>query len=139
MAGPLILDTHVWFWFAETNRRLDRSSALAVIRSALEENRLAVSVISVWELAMLESKGRLSLRPNGPQWIDEALALPELQLLPLTPRIAVESTRLPGDLHGDPADRMIVASARVLAGTIVTADGKIIAYGQAGMASVLEV
>jgi PIN domain nuclease of toxin-antitoxin system len=139
MSGPLILDTHVWFWFAQTDLKLDRSSALAVIRSALEKNRLAVSVISVWELAMLESKGRLALRPNGQQWIDEALSLPGLELLPLTPRIAVESTRLPGDLHGDPADRMIVASARVLAGTVVTADAKIIAYGQAGMASVLEV
>jgi len=139
MAGSLILDTHVWFWFAETDRRLDRSSTLSGIHAALGEGRLAVSVISIWELAMLESKRRLSLRPDARRWIEDALALPGLQLWQLTPEIALTSTRLPGNLHGDPADRMIVASALQHRASLITADERLIEYARQGHVNVLPV
>jgi PIN domain nuclease of toxin-antitoxin system len=67
---------------------------------------LLVSVISVWEIGMLESKGRLLLNLPCEAWVREALKTPGLTLAPLTPEIAVDSTRLPGAFHGDPADRI---------------------------------
>jgi PIN domain nuclease of toxin-antitoxin system len=70
-------------------------------------------------------------------WVRNALATPGLILAPLTPEIAIASTRLPGDLHGDPADRLIVATARVHGATLMTKDSKLLAYGRAGHASVM--
>jgi PIN domain nuclease of toxin-antitoxin system len=66
-----------------------------------------------------------------------ALALPGIHLAPLEPAVAVASTRLPGDLHGDPADRLIVATARQLGATLVTADAAVLAYGRLGQVDVL--
>jgi PIN domain nuclease of toxin-antitoxin system len=86
--------------------------------------------MSIWELAMLVSKGRVTLQTPLLDWVREALRTPGLSLVPLTPEIAVESTRLPGNFHGDPADRIIVASARETGSTIVTRDRLILAYGK---------
>jgi len=91
---------------------------------------LLLSVISVWEVGLLDSKGRLDLFTPCEQWVREALATPGLTLVPLTPEIAVLSTRLPGDFHSDPADRIIAATARITGARLATCDRKMIAYAR---------
>jgi len=115
----ILLDTHAWIWWAaETPRRLT-----ARARRAIEDSpSIAVSAISPWEVAMLVAKGRLELDRDVLVWIRQALALPRVTLVPLTPEIAVRSTRLGAGFPGDPADRIIVASARELGASLVTKD-----------------
>lgn len=88
---------------------------------------------------MLEAKGRIRLLPDCLSWVRRALAVPGFVLIPFSLEIAIESTRLPGALHGDPADRIIAATARVLNGTLVTKNKSLIAYGQTGAINVLPV
>ena len=86
--------------------------------------------MSIWELAMLEKRGRVALPRNIRSWIEDALSPPGVSVAPLTPEIAVESVHLPGDLHGNPADRMLIATARVLGATLLTKDHRMIQYAR---------
>ena len=110
-----VLDTHVWVWCAAGD---PRAAALADFKG-----RPIVSAISVWEVAMLESRGRLQLEPDVDTWVDSTLA-PPVALEPISPAICVESCRMPG-LHGDPADRLIVATSVILGLPLITADENI--------------
>ncbi|MGB7412608.1 MAG: type II toxin-antitoxin system VapC family toxin [Thermosynechococcaceae cyanobacterium] len=125
----LLLDTHIWIWLL--NGDADRLSVegLVAIKNAGRSSQLGVSAISVWEVGMLESKGRLRLSKGCLDWVRDALAVPGLRLLPLTPEIAIESSRLPGQIHGDPADRILAATARLLNATLITQDLKLLEYG----------
>ena len=136
--GLLLLDTHCWLW-AQLGK-LDRLSrhALKAIRAAESGGNLRISVISVWELGMLENRGRVALPMNIRSWVAEALTKPGISLVPLTPEIAVESSNLPGDLHGDPADRIIAATARAWNATILTKDQRLIDYSRQRHVRVLE-
>src|SRR5580658_2383843 len=102
----LLLDTHCWLW-AQLGliQKLSRA-ALEAIRGAESDGKLRISVISIWELAMLEKRGRVALPMNVQTWVDQALSKPGIAVTPLTPEIMIESVHLPGELHGDPADRM---------------------------------
>jgi PIN domain nuclease of toxin-antitoxin system len=84
------------------------------------------------------NKARLRLHCDVGEWIEQALKLPGIALAPLSPIIAVASTRLPGEIHGDPADRIIVATARHLGLRLVTADALLLAYAKMGYLDVLE-
>jgi len=132
----LLLDTHVWVWLMEGNDRL-LPDVRDAIQSAVPERLLSVAAISVWEVAMLEAKGRIVLDVDCNVWVRRALAAPGLSLTPLHPEIAVASTRLPDDFHGDPADRIIVATARQGGCTLVTADEAILKYAKSGHVRVL--
>jgi PIN domain nuclease of toxin-antitoxin system len=88
---------------------------------------------------MLESKGRIALPMNVRTWVDRALRKPGISVAPLTPEIAIESVHLPGDLHGDPADRMLVATARVLGATLATKDARLIRYSRQRRVKAIEV
>lgn len=121
-----LLDTHIWFWWVQDLTKL--SAAQLTLLSTSPPNSLGVSVYSVWEIAMLVEKGRLTLNQPIDVWVHLARAAPGVQLLALTPEIAIESTRLPDPFHKDPADRILVATARVLNIPIVTEDRKILAY-----------
>lgn len=134
--SALLLDTHVFVWLLAGNERLGTQARL-VIEQAAEADQLYLSAISPWEIAMLVSKGRLILEQDVGEWMDAALALPGIRLVPLLPNISVASTRLPGSLHADPADRIIVATARHLAASLLTADGLLLNYGEAGYMKVL--
>ncbi len=139
MGGPaltLLLDTHVWLWLASGDRRLPRRHVRRIAEAA-RAGSLLVSPISAWEVAMLERRGRIRLGRSISLWLDEALSAPGLNVTPLTPRIAAASCHLPGPFHPDPADRMIVATARDLGCTLVTEDQRIRAYGRAGHVRVL--
>jgi PIN domain nuclease of toxin-antitoxin system len=117
----LLLDTHVVLWATFNEARLGRHAAKA-INLASREDRLAVSAITPWEIGLLASKKRINLHKEVLDWVREALAKPGVRLVPLEPEIAVASTHLPFDMHPDPADRILVATARNLGATLVTAD-----------------
>ena len=115
-----VLDTHVWFWALT-----DPAKIPARVRKALEDPKNAphgLSAISVWELAKLVQKGRIRLTIPLSDWIAKALDPAWIEVIPLSPQICVDSTNLPGGFHSDPADELIVASARSAGATLVTAD-----------------
>lgn len=120
----IVLDTATWIWRASDPKRLTTSARRAID----EAERALVSAISVWEVAMLVAKRRIQLDRPVEQWVDIALALPGIQLAPLEPAIAVRSTKLPGEFHPDPADRIIVATALENAVAIITPDDRIRSY-----------
>jgi PIN domain nuclease of toxin-antitoxin system len=133
-----VLDTHVWIWLVEGVRAALSAAAIEAIERAAKGGAVWVSAISVWEVAMLEARGRISLsRPVG-DWVQAALHAPGVRLLPLSPEIAIESTRLPGAPHGDPADRILMASARHLGAQLATCDRESLAYAADGQLRVLD-
>ena len=122
----ILLDTHIWIWLADESDRLTEQH-----RQIIEHHRdsgLGVSVISCWEVAKLVEYGRLKLACPVDEWIEAALLLPGVRLLELTPRIAVASTKLPGEFHRDPADQIIVATARVYEIELLTVDERMLKY-----------
>jgi PIN domain nuclease of toxin-antitoxin system len=124
----ILLDTHVLIWFVQADLLLGRQA-----RERIEtcKEGIGVSAITPWEVAMLVGKKRVSLgRPVG-DWIQRTLAQDNVRLIPLEPAIAVEAGELEG-LHGDPADRIIIATARHHGAPLLTADRAILGYGAAG-------
>lgn len=115
-----VLDTHVWVWSAAGDPRAERIRAFS--------GTAMVSAISQWEVSMLASKGRLSLKPDEETWFSANLEAP-VSLAPLTAEISMASCRLP-DFHGDPADRIIVATSITLGVPLITADEKIIRWNE---------
>lgn len=122
----IVLDTHIWIWWVHGDPRLPERHRQYIAKH--ESHGLGISVISCWEVAKLVEYGRLRLPRRVGDWLDLALAYPGVILLGLTPRIAVESTTLPGTFHRDPADQILVATARVHGCALVTIDEKILAY-----------
>lgn len=133
----LLLDTHIWIWLMNGDAQKLSQACRDAIDQSSNGGKLRISAISVWEVGMLEVKGRIRLSKSCLDWVQEALSAPGTHLLPLTPEIAVESSRLPGNFHGDPADRILAAAARILEATLVTKDTKLIEYGNQGFFGVL--
>lgn len=127
----VLLDTHTWVWLLNGSDRLG-PKAQRLIQRSLNEECVLVSAISPWEVAMLVSKGRLVLDRDIGEWVQVALALPGVRLEPISPDIAVASTRLPGTIHSDPADRLIAATTRHLGASLMTVDQLLLDYGKAG-------
>lgn len=125
--GGFVLDTHTLIWFLIGDPRL-KKPALSALEAAATAEGLFIPAISVWEIGMLEAKGRISIAGGASAWVRRALQLPGMQLAPLHPEIALSAAALP-DFHGDPADRMIVATAIYLGFPLATADEKIKAWG----------
>jgi len=136
--GVIVLDTHVWMWLEDGMGSPLSAQAIDAIEQAGRDGLLRISAISIWELAMLEARGRIRLSRPLADWVRAALRAPGVELLPLTPEIAIDSTRLPGDPHGDPADRILVASARAVGGRLATCDAAIVAYAQSGHVAALD-
>lgn len=106
--------------------------ARRLIDEATLSDSLFISAITPWEIAMLAEKGRLALGFDVAAWLDATLALPGIRLAPISPATAVDSVRLPGAFHADPADRLIVASARNLGAMLLTADRGVLDYAALG-------
>ena len=117
----ILLDTAPWIWWVAVPERLS-PRARRLIETEEGRSGLLVSAISVWEVAVKAALGQLTLDREVRSWIALASAYPGLQVLPLDPGDALESTLLPGTLHKDPADRILVAIARRLAVPLVTCD-----------------
>ena len=122
----IVLDTHVWVWWVHQDKHLTPSQVEII--KANESDVIGVSAISVWEIAKLVQYKRLELPCALHEWFQEALDYPGVRLIELTPEIAIESSQLPGDFHRDPADQIIVATARIYDCPLVTSDGKILKY-----------
>ncbi len=124
-----ILDTHVLIWWNMHPKKLyDKVRDLLSAPKRYEE--LLLSAISPWEFSKLIEKEKLGISCNPEEWIDEALDMPKLRLVPLTPTIAYRSTSLPQSFNGDPADQIIVATAREENATVLTKDRLIQKYKQ---------
>ena len=117
----LLIDTHVLVWivFAEPHIK---SSTLEAIEEASMDHSLFLSPISLWEIALKHSRGKLNLDRPIRDWLHHALSIANLNLVPITPSIAAECAELPSTFHGDPADRIIAATARAEGFTLVTHD-----------------
>ena len=123
----IVLDTHIWIWWVDGSNRLPKHYQAYI--QANETQGLGISIISCWEVAKLVEYNRLVLPCPVADWFDQALAYPGIRLLGLTPQIALESTQLEG-FHRDPADQIIVATARTYGCPLLTADEKILNYDQ---------
>lgn len=122
----ILADTHIWLWWVAGNPRLP-----ATHRHALESHRrtgIGVSIISCWEVAKLVQIGRVTLNRPALQWLEQSLVFPGIRLLELTPSIAAASTQLPGQFHRDPADQIIVATAREYDCDLITVDERLLNY-----------
>ncbi|HUW98406.1 MAG TPA: type II toxin-antitoxin system VapC family toxin [Acidiferrobacter sp.] len=136
--GSLLLDTHVWLWLAFGTPEKIQASTRKALKQASADEPLLISIISVWEVALLEAQQRLSLAMTVAAWIERALDRPDIRLIGLErPRTVIDSCRLPGDFHPDPVDRLLVATARSENAVLVTHDKKILDYGSAGHVKVL--
>lgn len=133
----ILLDTHVLIWAINEEPRLG-TAARQLINETSERSRILISSITPWEIALLVEKGRLALGKDVGRWIDDVLALPGIELVPLEPEISLESVRLPGVFHNDPADRMIVATARRRQCTLLTADSAILKYAADGYVNAID-
>jgi PIN domain nuclease of toxin-antitoxin system len=122
----IILDSHIWVWWVHEDERLTNSQAEII--EANETDVIGVSAISAWEIAKLVEYNRLELPCPLHEWFDQAMGYPGIRLIELTPEIALESTQLPGEFHRDPADQIIVATARLYDCPLVTSDRKILKY-----------
>lgn len=131
MTGGYLIDTHVWLWYGLQNPRL-KEPARDAIERAVKTGGLAVSIMSPWEISLLESKGQITLGMSAEEWLVDALKLPNLVVLPLELPIILDAHRLPGNFQADPADRLIVATARHQRLTLITEDQKILDYARRG-------
>lgn len=125
----LLLDTHIWIWLLLGNERLNLSFRHAV-EQYKEKELIFISAISIWELGMLVERKRIQLEIDCLDWVEQALAGSNIELIELTPRIAIQSSRLPETCHGDPADRILIATAYENQAILVTHDQKILDYGK---------
>lgn len=138
MGELLVLDTHVWYWFVSGRAdRLARSIPRRIER-AVSAGRAFVSAISAWELGMLVTKGRLTLSMDVGDWVDASREPPGIRVADVTAEIALDGSRLPAFSQGDPADRIIVATARSLSATLVTCDDRILDYSEARAVKLLD-
>ncbi|MBC8142399.1 MAG: type II toxin-antitoxin system VapC family toxin [Armatimonadetes bacterium] len=122
----IVIDTHIWIWYTDGGTKLPPE-----YRDYVADNvatGIGVSAISCWEVAKLAEGGRLQFAVLVQDWIANALSLPGIIALDITPQIAVDSVQLPGSFHKDPADRLIVATAREANCPLVTLDLAIHAY-----------
>ena len=122
-----LVDTHAWIWWVVADKRLSRQ-ARAAIERATRRGDLGLSAISIWEVAKKVEKGQLRMDRPLDEWLDGALAADGLEVLELTRAVLVDSCRLPGSFHGDPADQIIVATARQRGASVVTGDSRIREY-----------
>jgi PIN domain nuclease of toxin-antitoxin system len=120
----LLLDTHIWIWSELTPERIVRR-----VQSALEVRELWLSPLSIWEYFLLCRKGRVVVNPEPQTWLSQTMAAAPVKEAALTYDIVVEAERFQLS-HRDPVDRFLVATARVLDFTLVTADRKLITAKQ---------
>ena len=122
----IILDTHIWVWNVQEDKRLtdDRRDLIR----CHESDEIGICAISLWEVAKAVQLKRLEFSMPVEGWFEIALASPGIILLPLTASIAAESTQLPGQFHEDPFDQLIVATARIHNVPLLTADSDILKY-----------
>jgi PIN domain nuclease of toxin-antitoxin system len=130
----LMLDTHILIWWLhDLSDRLNESQRVALRDAGKGLAPLTLSAITLWEIAMLVGRRRIFIAKTLDQLLDEIQSHPLLQILPLTKTIAAESVRLGEGFHKDPADQIIVATARCHGLTLITADERIRKWGKVNL------
>lgn len=133
---PLLLDTHAAVWITEDHPLA--STAVEAINAAYRAgSTVFVSAITAWEIGLLVSRNRLSLVARPERWFQRLLAIPGVKLADLSPDILIASSFLPGEPPRDPADRIILATARDLGATLITRDRLLLKYGEDGQVSTI--
>ncbi|MCD6269826.1 MAG: type II toxin-antitoxin system VapC family toxin [Deltaproteobacteria bacterium] len=122
-----LLDTHTWIWWNMNPQKLSKKVKEIIGKSDLYDEML-LSAISPWEFSKLLEKKRIGISCNPEDWINVALDMPKLRIIPLSPILSYRSTVLPQPFHNDPADQIIVATARAENATLLTKNEKIHAY-----------
>jgi PIN domain nuclease of toxin-antitoxin system len=123
----IVLDTHALVWWANGDEALSTKAKAAIDRE-LAGGQIIISAISAWEIAMLVEREKLVLSMDVGSWLATVAEIEAVRFWPVDVEIGLKSVALPGEFHKDPADRMIVATARKLAVPLVTKDEKIHAY-----------
>ncbi|MBI4352313.1 MAG: type II toxin-antitoxin system VapC family toxin [Candidatus Omnitrophica bacterium] len=126
----ILLDTHIWIWLVNDDKKIHSPKFLSRVNHAASKGAIRVSIISVWEVAVLEAKGRIVLPYSVLEWVQRALKAPGTMLEPLTPEVAINSTKIGPDFHEDPADRILVATAKSLGAALATCDARILSYSK---------
>lgn len=124
MSEIVVLDTHIWLWLVNANFDRFPLSWLAEFERA---DRLAVSPLSCYEIALAQQRGRLELDSTPDEWFEQALLLANIELLPLTSAIAIRSVKL-SPIHKDPFDRLIMATALEYGAKLASVDGLFFQY-----------
>ena len=123
----IVLDTHTWIWFISNPELLSKRAKKAA-DTAMNAKEIFISSISAWEIALLVEKGRLKLTMDVTDWISQSERLPFFRFIPVDNSIALKAVNLPQPLHSDPADRIIIATAKAIGAPLVTKDEKILKY-----------
>ncbi len=131
MADSVLLDTCAALWLLAGDPMSD-ASRVAIHNARAANAGVYVSPFTAWEIGTLTAKGRIQLTLSPEVWFETLLALPSMRLAPLTPKILLASSALPGSPPSDPADRIIAATARVHGPVIITRDKKLLAYSREG-------
>jgi PIN domain nuclease of toxin-antitoxin system len=134
MRRPFLLDTCAALWIVADQISQDVADALAEARG--HGFGTYVSPITAWEIGLLARKGRFKSHHSPQRWFEVLMSTPGAALADLTPSVLMESSFLPGMLEGDPADRIIAATAREYGYTVMTRDRALLDYGQQGYLSV---
>jgi PIN domain nuclease of toxin-antitoxin system len=126
----LLLDTHTWIWVVEDDtHRIGRDARQAVGRAEVA-GHLRVSPVSFFEITALCTSGRLRLSMPPHAWLSEAISAAAIRVAELTPAVAIDAGAIPREALADPMDRLLVASARQLGATLLTADARILIYAR---------
>jgi PIN domain nuclease of toxin-antitoxin system len=133
----ILADTHVLLWAVDNDSKLG-AAAVRLLEEAAVADSLFISVISCWEIGLLAERGKIALSLEAGLWIERNLNRPGVRWAQLEPAISVDSVRLPGILHKDPADRWLIATARHFGIPLLTADDAILAYGAQGYVHVID-
>jgi len=137
MSGALLLDTCACLWIMK-DEWLKPEAVDALDEAHDRGDRIYVSPITAWEVGNLARKRRFKSSHSPQRWLELLLARPQIAVAQMPPHLLLDSCWLPGDLHADPADRIIAATAREYGFTLMTRDRGLLEYGREGYLSVLE-
>ncbi|MDR0677514.1 MAG: type II toxin-antitoxin system VapC family toxin [Holosporaceae bacterium] len=128
----ILLDTHIFLWLMNGDSKLNTKNLEKIETTINSGFRVSLSAISVWEIGMLVAEERTTLTQPVDKWLNQAIKISSASIVEPSIDILLDSCSLPGQFHGDPADRMIVATSRIRRLPLVTQDEKIIAYIKSG-------
>ncbi|MCE5293268.1 MAG: type II toxin-antitoxin system VapC family toxin [Chlamydiales bacterium] len=133
----VIFDTHVFLWYL-FGKPVFSQKFLKSIDRIQKLHPVLISPMTIWEIGMLAERNRISLEMDCLEWVEQALSNPGFILTPLEPQAAILSSRLPGLIHGDPVDRLLIATAFETRSVLVTCDEKILEFGKNQFISVYD-
>ena len=133
----ILLDTHVIIWMTEGNRRVGKA-AREMIEQAVAIGEAWVSPACFWEVGILAAKARIALPLPLSEWADFIERRAGFKVAPIDKKIAVEAGSLPSGIHGDPGDRFLIATARVMQASLLTVDHKILGYARLGHVAAID-